>query len=113
MILFLKRATFSRSRILDGKCPRAQRDAVACDWYFFALYCTGATGLARLATGDWRSDAAFWAQCRYVGRVQLSGHSAALWAAITTSVYTSNTMPYTITMNHTHNTMKHAHDTDF
>ena len=93
------------------KAP-ARRDAVACDWYFLALYCAGATGLARLATGDWRSYAALWAQCRYVGRVQLSGHNVALWAAITAIVYTANIMPYTIAVNHTHNPMTHTHEAD-
>ena len=73
----------------------------------------GATGLDMLATGDWRSAAALWAQCRYVGRVQISGHHAALWASITAGVYTANTRPSTIAMNHIRTTMTHTHDTDF
>ena len=92
---------------------RARRDSVACDGHFLALDCAGATGLDMLATGDWRSAAALWAQCRYVGGVHISGHTAALWAAITASVYTANTRPSATAMNHIHNTMTHTHDTDF
>ena len=40
-------------------------------------------------------------------------HTAALWAAITASVYTASTRPSTIAMNHIHNTMNHTHDTYF
>ena len=50
---------------------RARSDSVAYDWYFIALGRTGATGIGMLATVDWRSAAAFWAQCRYVDRVVL------------------------------------------
>ena len=54
-----------------------------------------------LATVAWRSAAAFWAQCRYMGRVQLSGPTAALWEAIAASVYTANAMTSAVTVNHT------------
>ena len=40
-------------------------------------------------------------------------HTAALWAAITASVYTANARPLMITMRHTHYTMNHTHDTVF
>ena len=53
-----------------------------------------------LATGDWRSIAALWAQCRNVGIVQLSGPNAALWATITATAYDANTTTSNITMSH-------------
>ena len=84
-----------------GWRARARRDSVACDWHSNALNSTGATWPDMLATGAWRSAAGLWAQCRYVGRVQPSGPTAARWATITAAVYTANAMTSTITMNHT------------
>ena len=64
--------------------------------------CTGASWLDMMVTGAWSPAAAVWAQCRYMGRVQLSGPTAALWATIHTTVHAANTMASASNLNHTH-----------
>ena len=86
---------------------RARKDSVACDWYCTALDYTAATWLDVLANGAWRSTADVWSHCRYMGNVQLSGPTAALWASITATVYNAITMASTITLSH-----NHEHDCD-
>ena len=53
-----------------------------------------------LATGAWRSAAAFLGAMRLYGQGAASGPTAALWAAIDATVYNANTMASAITMNH-------------
>ena len=61
------------------------------------------TVLTRLGLTHWRLTLGVQLpQCGYMGIVQLSGPTAALWATIAATVYTANTMASTVTMNHTH-----------